>query len=476
MSSASSPSSSGTSLPVIVDSNHTDNTSSEYRGHAAIEHGALPSSISAEATESIRGISPSRQITSNTATHSPRSGKPILKHTASLEPPREKNALWMTSRPDEDKKEDSTNTAQSTQTSSASSGNVSVDKPHISRSNSLELPEGSHLWQTSRVVSKDEAVDAETHSHPQHRKGRLSAGTPHAEQIHLLPSWGQIKQKLRNKTLAVFLDYDGTLSPIVSVPSEAVLPDATRLLLSHVSSAYPTAIVSGRKIETIQNFVKINHSQLFYAGSHGFDIRSKNNNKIKDIAEEFLPLLNKFRDQCQAEIQSHNIAGATVEDNIYSITIHHRNVKDEKQEEELKNIIRKLLADVDKQLQMFDGKKCFEVRPRLDWHKGQAVNELLKVMFPNEQERQQVVPIYVGDDTTDEDAFHFLRYQYEKVHSHHHHHQDHHPTSDEEIKCLTVLVKAKFQSAHKLSHAQYQVENTEEVSQLLQRLIDLREE
>ena len=68
----------------------------------------------------------------------------------------------------------------------------------------------------------------------------------------------------------MFLDYDGTISDIVSNPDKAYMTDEMRDAVSRVASLYPTAIISGRSREKVYDFVRL--PQLYYAGSHGLDI------------------------------------------------------------------------------------------------------------------------------------------------------------------------------------------------------------
>lgn len=76
---------------------------------------------------------------------------------------------------------------------------------------------------------------------------------------------------LSRKRVVVFLDYDGTLTPIVSNPDEAKMSQRMRQVVREVGETFPTAIISGRGRAKVENFVQL--PELFYAGSHGLDIK-----------------------------------------------------------------------------------------------------------------------------------------------------------------------------------------------------------
>ena len=57
-------------------------------------------------------------------------------------------------------------------------------------------------------------------------------------------------------------------------------------------------------------------------------------------------------------------------------------------------------------LRMIRGKMVYDLLPRIDWDKGKAVLYLLDALGLN---RHDIVPVYLGDDLTDEDAFRALR-------------------------------------------------------------------
>ncbi|KAK2996958.1 hypothetical protein RJ639_025613, partial [Escallonia herrerae] len=85
-----------------------------------------------------------------------------------------------------------------------------------------------------------------------------------------LATFEQITNFAKGKRVALFLDYDGTLSPIVDNPDHAFMSNAMRAAVRAVAKHFPTAIISGRSRDTVYEFVGL--SELYYAGSHGMDI------------------------------------------------------------------------------------------------------------------------------------------------------------------------------------------------------------
>src|SRR5438093_7045575 len=93
----------------------------------------------------------------------------------------------------------------------------------------------------------------------------------------------------RSGRLAVFLDYDGTLTPIVSQPGQAVLSDSTRQVVRALAAHVPVAVLSGRDLDDVRRCVDIDG--IVYAGSHGFDIAGPRDLR-KQVAAEFLPIID----------------------------------------------------------------------------------------------------------------------------------------------------------------------------------------
>lgn len=230
--------------------------------------------------------------------------------------------------------------------------------------------------------------------------------TPAGKALESLAKIGESGRKI-----IVFLDYDGTLTPIVSNPDDAKITDEMREVVRQVSERYSTAIITGRGIDKIRSFVQLD--SVYYAGSHGFDIRAPGNKVVHQVASEYLPALAGFAAEASKAVAG--IEGALVEDNRFSVSVHYRNVQEEVRPR-VEEAVDKLIArpEFATKLQKRQGKMVWEIRPALHWHKGQAVLWLLKEVWgvaPPEEGKgsSSVIPVYIGDDWTDEDAFKALR-------------------------------------------------------------------
>lgn len=223
----------------------------------------------------------------------------------------------------------------------------------------------------------------------------------------------------QGKQVAVFLDYDGTLSPIVEDPDHAFMSDEMRSALRDVAKHFPTAIITGRCRDKVFEFVQL--PELYYAGSHGMDImgpaeardsRKKDETKSKEIkgkivsyqpASEYLPLMDEV---CQAlKERAKFYKGARVEHNKYCVTVHFRCVKEEiwnTLAEEVRCVLYEYPG-----LSMTQGRKVLELRPSIEWDKGKALEFLLNAL--GLENGSCVHPLYIGDDRTDEDAFNVLK-------------------------------------------------------------------
>ena len=88
--------------------------------------------------------------------------------------------------------------------------------------------------------------------------------------------------------LGVFLDYDGTLTPIISHPQDAWLTDSMRQTLRELAGSLPVAVLSGRDLHDVRRRVDIDG--IVYAGSHGFDIAGAGGLR-RQLGAAYLPVL-----------------------------------------------------------------------------------------------------------------------------------------------------------------------------------------
>ena len=222
---------------------------------------------------------------------------------------------------------------------------------------------------------------------------------PPPSAIESLPA---ILDAVGDRQLAIFLDYDGTLTSIVDQPSQAILSDAMRSVLQRLAAACPLAIVSGRDLDDVRERVAV--QDIWYAGSHGFDIAGPEGaGHAPEAAREAIPQL----DAAEAELRQilDEVDGAVLERKRFGLAVHYRMVKSAADEEKVAQAVDEALAER-AQLRKGEGKKVYELLPDLDWDKGAALTWLRRTQG---LAHAGVAPLYVGDDVTDEDAFAVLR-------------------------------------------------------------------
>ncbi|MDJ0869911.1 MAG: bifunctional alpha,alpha-trehalose-phosphate synthase (UDP-forming)/trehalose-phosphatase [Myxococcota bacterium] len=212
---------------------------------------------------------------------------------------------------------------------------------------------------------------------------------------------GWLGQYLKRYRLALFLDYDGTLTPLVAHPSDAVLSPEMRSALEVVVERgdADVAMISGRALEDVRKMA--GRSDLTYAGNHGLEISGPG---IEDFLHEDLVHYRARTEGLAAELEEVAVDGAWTEVKGPTLTFHFRAVP-ERGRPALIERARELIQAAGYQAR--NAHAALEARPPIGWDKGRAVLHVLRTRYgPSWSEQVRV--IYVGDDQTDEDAFRLL--------------------------------------------------------------------
>ena len=264
---------------------------------------------------------------------------------------------------------------------------------------------------------------------------------------YLFQAWKECAPEIKSAAHVLLLsDYDGTLTPIVSRPEEALLSTQVEEKLRSLTQnpAYSVGIISGRSIEDLKQMVDI--EGIYYAGNHGLEIEGPDLKYTSETARAAQSLMKRLATEMAAALK--NAGGVIIEDKGLSLSVHYRLVSPE-EEYTVADIFRKLTRPLleDGKIKVTSGKKVFEVRPPIDWHKGKAVETIIREI-KTALDLEKILTLYLGDDTTDEDAFRVL----------------HLPES------WSIFVGGD----NPLSAAEYYLDSTSEVEELLSRLIEMK--
>ena len=198
-----------------------------------------------------------------------------------------------------------------------------------------------------------------------------------------------IKLLSQNK-LAIFLDIDGTLIPYANHPNNIIVPKNLKYLLYNLRNKLngALALISGRMVQDIQNI--INPLKLSVSGIHGLEYTNNHGqylrNNIEPIPLDIYKRLYTF---------SKNYPGSMIEKKNISVALHYRNAPGI--EKKATSVINRIISGSD--LKLLKGNKVLELVPK-NSNKGKAIN-----FFMNKQPFLNKIPVFIGDDVTDEYGF-----------------------------------------------------------------------
>ncbi|MDR4987933.1 MAG: trehalose-phosphatase [Bacteroidales bacterium] len=206
-------------------------------------------------------------------------------------------------------------------------------------------------------------------------------------------------QRFNKKKPAFFLDYDGTLTPIVQRPEDAVLSDEMRETLSKLAEKFSVAVVTGRDIEDVQQFIRLDN--IIYSGSHGYVTSGPDGMYMEhEDAEKITTAMDVIEEELHGAFKN-KARGVQVDRKRFAVAVHYRNA-DKKDISFVFDVVDRMLKK-HKGHKKGEGKMVVEIKPDIDWHKGKAVLWIMEALgLDNDRD---ILPVFIGDDITDEDAF-----------------------------------------------------------------------
>lgn len=253
-----------------------------------------------------------------------------------------------------------------------------------------------------------------------------------------LLSYSQIAPLADTRQPAVLLDFDGTISEIVNDPDAATLIPGAGEMLKSLAAHCPVAVISGRGLDDIRSRVDV--PGLWYAGSHGFELVAPDGSHHQNEAG-----VQAIRTLATASAELRDwlagVDGLVIEKKRFSVAVHYRNVRPEH--------VDRVVAAVrtvgqNHRLRSSGGRKVIELRPDVGWDKGKTLEWIVDQV----DDSRPLLPIYIGDDLTDEDAFDAVRH-----------------------KGIGIAVRSD-ESGDRRSAARFTLEGPEHVCRFLGRLTD----
>jgi len=261
---------------------------------------------------------------------------------------------------------------------------------------------------------------------------------------YLLKEWGALTRRIKAGRLLLFFDFDGTLAPIVSRPAQAGLPGSTKSLLRRIAgmSSCRVAIVSGRALEDIRK--KVGLKGVVYVGNHGVQVAGPGVRHTVRLSAGYRQAIGLLQPMIAEAVRKYR--GVLIEDKGCTLSVHYRRVS-AGQRRAVRNAVDRIVRSYGsgRLVRIRHGKMVVEIRPAAGWDKGSAVRWLIE-RWGAMDKKFVSIPLYCGDDSTDEDAFRALAH-----------------------KGITVVVGRRRPSA-----ARYYLRSQDEVDELLKRIVAQR--
>jgi trehalose-phosphatase len=210
--------------------------------------------------------------------------------------------------------------------------------------------------------------------------------------------------KKNKKQILLFLDYDGTLVTFKNNPDQVNTPENVKNILNDLTNTknLTVVIITGRTLDSIKDL--IDNKNIIFSAIHGLIIEFTDNQTfLYKKAKKVKPIIKKIKEFSTRKFD--NNKGIFLEDKQFTLALHYRNAP-KFLEEKIKNDFIKIVKEFDKenQIELLKGAEVIEARPK-SWNKAKAIKKILELS----DIKKEFLPIYIGDDTTDEDAFIYLK-------------------------------------------------------------------
>ena len=209
---------------------------------------------------------------------------------------------------------------------------------------------------------------------------------------HLFDYWGQVSARVRAApAVALFLDFDGTLARLRPRPEDARLSYTTRRAMARLAGnpRVRVCVITGRKLTDI--LLRAGVPKVRYLGLHGWDSRGR-----APLNVEVRETIDRTKKHLADQIA--DMPGIRIEDKGPVFSIHYRGAAD-RQVGLARASVRTAMAPVSTELRVLEGKYAWEILPKVIGDKGTAVQRELNRFS------RHALPVYIGDDRTDEPAF-----------------------------------------------------------------------
>jgi trehalose 6-phosphate phosphatase len=204
--------------------------------------------------------------------------------------------------------------------------------------------------------------------------------------------WPQIASRVRSaSSVALFLDFDGTLARIRSTPDEVRLSQPTRLAIARLGANARARVwvISGRKRDDVRDRTRV--PRVRYLGLHGWEGR---------LGTTLLPETQRALEHARRDLANRveQLRGVWIEDKGSAFAVHYRGAAETESNSARASMVD-VMAPLNGGFRLLNGKKVWEILPREVGDKGSAVRRELNRM------EHRSLPVYIGDDFTDESAF-----------------------------------------------------------------------